>query len=308
MEQETPTLLRSQPDPYKDSQHWTERFHRPYNADMNARPFIKMHGLGNDFVVLDGRTTRITVDARLVQAIANRRTGIGCDQVIILEPSDQADLFMRIYNSDGSEVEACGNAARCVAQLIRQETGAENILLETTVNILRASVITNELIAIDMGRPRLSWHEIPLSRQQDTLHIPLEEGSLSDPTAVNLGNPHATFFVDDVSAVPLEDLGPKLEINPIFPKHANIGVAQIISRGKIRLRVWERGAGLTLACGTGACAALVAAHRRQLCSRNVEVQLDGGTLKIRWQDDDHVIMTGTASTAFAGEIDLALLP
>jgi len=275
---------------------------------MSARPFIKMHGLGNDFVVLDGRTTGITVDAKLVQAISNRRTGIGCDQVILLEVSDRADLFMRIYNSDGSEVEACGNAARCVAQLITQETGAENILLETTADILRANAISNELIEIDMGKPRLAWHEIPLSTQQDTLHIPLEEGSLSDPTAVNLGNPHATFFVDDISVVPLENLGPKLEINPIFPERANIGVAQIINRSKIRLRVWERGAGLTLACGTGACAALVAAHRRQLCSRNVEVQLDGGILKIQWQDNDHVIMTGPASTAFAGEIDLDLLP
>ena len=275
---------------------------------MSARPFIKMHGLGNDFVVLDGRTTGITVDAKLVQAISNRRTGIGCDQVILLEVSDRADLFMRIYNSDGSEVEACGNAARCVAQLITQETGAENILLETTADILRANAISNELIAIDMGKPRLAWHEIPLSKQHDTLHIPLEEGSLSDPTAVNLGNPHATFFVDDISAVPLEELGPKLEINPIFPEQANIGVAQIINRSNIRLRVWERGAGLTLACGTGACAALVAAHRRQLCSRNVEVQLDGGILKIQWQDNDHVIMTGAATTAFAGEIDFTLLP
>ena len=275
---------------------------------MNARPFIKMHGLGNDFVVLDGRTTPISVDAKLVKAIADRRTGIGCDQVIILEPSEQADLFMRIHNSDGSEVEACGNAARCVARLIMQETGAENALLETTVDILRASTITNELIAIDMGKPRLAWHEIPLSRQQDTLHIPLEEGSLSDPTAVNVGNPHAIFFVDDVATVPLEYLGPKLEIDPIFPNHANIGVAQIISRDKIRLRVWERGAGLTLACGTGACAALVAAHRRKLSSRKVEVQLDGGTLQIEWKEDNHVIMTGTASTAFVGELDLSLLP
>ena len=274
---------------------------------MNVHPFIKMHGLGNDFVVLDGRTTRISVDTGLVQAIADRRTGVGCDQVIILEPSDQADIFMRIYNSDGSEVEACGNAARCAAQLITQETGTTNVLLETKVDILRASAIPNGLIEIDMGKPRLAWHEIPLSSQQNTLHMPLDEGSLSNPVAVNVGNPHATFFVDDISTVPLEDLGPKLEINPIFPERANIGVAQIISRDKIRLRVWERGAGLTLACGTGACAALVAAHRRQLCSRNVEVQLDGGTLKIRWQDDDHVIMTGTASTAFTGEIDFALL-
>ena len=274
---------------------------------MTARRFIKMHGLGNDFVVLDGRVTPISLSTKQALAIANRRTGIGCDQIITLEPSEKADLYMRIHNSDGGEVEACGNAARCVARLVMQEQDTDSVLLETAVDVLRASATLDEQVTIDMGPPRLDWREIPLASPHDTLHIPLKKGPLSDPAAVNMGNPHAVFFVDDVTSVPLDSLGPNLEINPIFPDRVNIGVAQIIDRNKIRLRVWKRGAGLTLACGTGACAALVAAHQRKLCDREAEIQLDGGVLQIQWQDNNHIMMTGPALTAFVGEIDSSLL-
>ena len=275
---------------------------------MTIRSFTKMHGLGNDFVVLDARVAPIHLSANQARAIADRRTGIGCDQIITLKPSDKADLFMRIQNSDGSEAEACGNAARCVALLTIRENDSDGAFLETAVNTLHATTTSDGLIAIDMGIPRFSWQDIPLATPEDTLHVKLVRGSLSDPAAVNLGNPHVVFFVDDVSSVPIERLGPSLETDPIFPKHANIGVASIIDpRGKIRLRVWERGAGLTLACGTGACAALVAAHRRGICDREAEVLLDGGKLYIRWQENDHVIMTGPATITFVGEIEASLL-
>ena len=275
---------------------------------MTIRSFTKMHGLGNDFVVLDARVSPMHLSADQARAIADRRTGIGCDQIITLKPSDKADLFMRIQNSDGSEAEACGNAARCVALLTIRENDSDGALLETAVDTLHATTTSDGLIAIDMGIPRFSWQDIPLARPEDTLHVKLVRGSLSDPAAVNLGNPHVVFFVDDVSSVPIEKLGPSLETDPIFPQHANIGVASIIDpRGKIRLRVWERGAGLTLACGTGACAALVAAHRRGICEREAEVLLDGGKLYIRWQENDHVIMTGPATITFVGEIEASLL-
>lgn len=275
---------------------------------MTIRSFTKMHGLGNDFVVLDARVSPMHLSADQARAIADRRTGIGCDQIITLKPSDKADLFMRIQNSDGSEAEACGNAARCVALLTIRENDSDGALLETAVDTLHATTTSDGLIAIDMGIPRFSWQDIPLATPEDTLHVKLVRGSLSDPAAVNLGNPHVVFFVDDVSSVPIEKLGPSLETDPIFPQHANIGVASIIDpRGKIRLRVWERGAGLTLACGTGACAALVAAHRRGICEREAEVLLDGGKLYIRWQENDHVIMTGPATITFVGEIEASLL-
>ncbi len=275
---------------------------------MTIRSFTKMHGLGNDFVVLDARVSPMHLSADQARAIADRRTGIGCDQIITLKPSDKADLFMRIQNSDGSEAEACGNAARCVALLTIRENDSDGALLETAVDTLHATTTSDGLIAIDMGIPRFSWQDIPLATPEDTLHVKLVRGSLSDPAAVNLGNPHVVFFVDDVSSVPIEKLGPSLETDPIFPQHANIGVASIIDpRGKIRLRVWERGAGLTLACGTGACAALVTAHRRGICEREAEVLLDGGKLYIRWQENDHVIMTGPATITFVGEIEASLL-
>ena len=272
-------------------------------------PFIKMHGLGNDFVVIDARAGGILVDAAQARAIADRRTGIGCDQLILIEPprAKAADAFMRIRNPDGSEAEACGNATRCVAHLLMGELGTDQAVVETVAGLLDAEALGDGRISVDMGLARLDWREIPLAEACDTLHVPLALGPVSDPVATNIGNPHATFFVPDVAAIAVADLGPVLERHPMFPERANIGFAQILSRGRLRLRMWERAAGITLACGSGACAALVAAHRRGLTDRRAEVVLDGGTLEIEWLRDGHVLMTGPVATAFHGTIDPSLL-
>jgi diaminopimelate epimerase len=277
---------------------------------MRGTPFVKMHGLGNDFVVFDARAHAIALDDRQAAAIAARHTGIGCDQLIVIEqPRDShAAALLRIRNADGGEVEACGNAARCIGALLMRESGKDSITLETAAGLIEARAAGPDRVAVDMGKPRWSWRDIPLSRDCDTDHLPLSLGPLSDAAATSMGNPHATFFVNDVAAVDLADLGPALEHDPLFPKRANIGVAQVISRAQIRLRVWERGAGLTPACGTGACAALVAAHRRGLASRRAEIMADGGPLMIEWRADDHVLMTGPVAVSFSGAIDPSLLP
>jgi diaminopimelate epimerase len=276
---------------------------------MGKVPFFKMHGLGNDFVVLDLRRTALSVGAKGVSALADRRTGIGCDQLILLEPPRHpaARVLMRIRNADGSEAEACGNATRCIADLLYRETGDPHARIETIVGLLEAEVLTDGRIAVDMGPARSSWREIPLARAMDTDHVRLSVGPLSDPVCTNIGNPHATFFVDHVEGVDLAALGPSLEHDPLFPERANIGVAAIRDRSHIRLRVWERGAGITSACGSGACAALVAAHRRGLAGRCGSVELDGGTLDIAWREDGHVIMTGPATVSFEGTFDADLL-
>jgi diaminopimelate epimerase len=268
-----------------------------------------MHGLGNDFVVLDGRAAPIALDAVKARAIADRRTGIGCDQIITLEPSAKADAFMRVHNSDGSESAACGNGARCVAALLMNEKESDNVLIDSAAGILRAGAVDGDAtrVYVDMGEPRLDWAEIPLAEERDTLHVGLTRGPLSDPVVVNMGNPHAVFFVDDADAVELDRLGPELEHDPLFPERANIEVVTVKDRGHIRLRVWERGVGITRACGTGACAGAVAAHRRGLTGRQVAVLLDGGRLDITWREDGHVILSGPAATSFAGETDASLL-
>jgi diaminopimelate epimerase len=276
---------------------------------MGTVPFFKMHGLGNDFVVLDLRRTALSVGAKGVSALADRRTGIGCDQLILLEPPRHpaARVLMRIRNADGSEAEACGNATRCIADLLYRETGDPHARIETIAGLLEAEVLTDGRIAVDMGPARSGWREIPLARAMDTDHVQLSVGPLSDPVCTNIGNPHATFFVDHVEGVDLAALGPSLEHNPLFPERANVGVAAIRDRSHIRLRVWERGAGITSACGSGACAALVAAHRRGLAGRCGSVELDGGTLDIAWREDGHVIMTGPATVSFEGTFDADLL-
>jgi len=275
-----------------------------------ATNFIKMHGLGNDFVVLDGRAHPISLDDKSAAAIAARHTGVGCDQLIVIEKpkTKGAEAFLRIRNADGGEVEACGNAARCLGFLLMRENGKDSIILETLAGLVEARNAGKNLVAVDMGKPRWSWRDIPLARDCDTDHLPLALGPLSDAVATSMGNPHATFFVQDMAAVDIASLGPKLEHDPLFPKRANIGVAQVISPEKIRLRVWERGAGLTPACGTGACAALVAAHRRGLASRKAEIIADGGSLTIEWRADDHVLMTGPVAVSFTGALDPSLLP
>mgnify|MGYP002630665670 CR=1 FL=1 len=276
---------------------------------MSNLHFTKMHGLGNDFVILDARRDAIVLDAAGARAIADRHTGVGCDQLILIErPEDaNADAFMRIHNADGGEVAACGNAARCVAALLMAETGQDNVRIQTRAGMLTANAMDDGWVTVDMGMPGLKWNEIPLAGDQDTLSLPIGAGPLMQPTAVSMGNPHAVFFVDDAEKIDLANLGPGLEHDPMFPERANIGVAQVTGKDQLRLRVWERGAGITLACGTGACAAAVAAHRRELTGRTVTVMLDGGTLEIHWRDDGRVMMTGPVATSFAGELDLSAL-
>jgi diaminopimelate epimerase len=276
---------------------------------MDKIPFLKMHGLGNDFVVLDGRRTRIAVDATAARALADRRTGIGCDQVILLEPPRHpgAQVLMRIHNPDGGEAEACGNATRCVADLLRRETGNPRVRIETIAGLLEAKALPDGRISVDMGPARTSWHEIPLGRAMDTGRVELSLGPLAAPVCTNIGNPHATFFVDDAEAIDLAALGPVLEHHPLFPQRANIGVAAVRDRKNIRLRMWERGAGITRACGSGACAALVAAHRRGFAERQATVVLDGGVLDIAWREDGHVVMIGPVALSFEGVFDSGLL-
>jgi diaminopimelate epimerase len=277
---------------------------------MNGRHFIKMHGLGNDFVVLDRRAGGHKLDSALARAVADRHVGVGCDQVIVIEPSETgvADAAMRIFNADGSEVAACGNATRCVATLLFRERNTDHVTIETGAGLLDAAAAPGGLVTVDMGPVRTEWREIPVAEALDTLHMGIVEGALRDPVGVNVGNPHAVFFVDDVEKIALDKVGPKLERHRLFPERANIGVAQVISKTRLRLRVWERGTGITLACGTGACAAVVAASRRNLAGRKVEVVVDGGLLLIEWADDNHVLMTGPAATSFTGDLDPALMP
>jgi diaminopimelate epimerase len=276
---------------------------------MGRIPFLKMHGLGNDFVVLDARRESFALGAAAARALADRHTGVGCDQVIMLEPpsNSAAAAAMRIRNADGSEAEACGNAARCVAWLLLRETDDARLRLETAGGLLVAERRPDGRIAVDMGRPRTLWHQIPLARAMDTLFVALSCGPLATPVCTNCGNPHATFFVDDADEVDLAALGPVLERDPLFPQRANIGVASVRRREHLRLRVWERGAGITRACGSGACAAVVAAHRRGLVERRATVELDGGSLEVAWREDGHVIMSGPAVLSFEGSFDASRL-
>ncbi len=279
---------------------------------MVSKPFIKMHGLGNDFVVLDARAGAVRLGAEQARAIADRRTGVGCDQVIVIEPSTRADAFMRIRNADGGEVSACGNAMRCVAAMIMAENGSGRAVIETLAGLQVANDAGNGLVSVDMGEPALGWQQIPLARAMDTLHLDLSIGPasapvLSDPVAVNMGNPHAIFFVDDAEAIDLATVGPMIENHPLFPERANVSIAETRAKGAIRLRVWERGTGITSACGTAACAVVVAAHRRGLAGRAADIVLDGGTLHSAWREDDHVVMTGPVATSFVGTLSPELL-
>jgi diaminopimelate epimerase len=280
---------------------------------MNARPFVKMHGLGNDVVIVDARAAAFPLDAAAARWIADRRRGVGCDQIVVIEPpanpriksEDRADVFLRFYNADGGEAEACGNGTRCAAALLMGGSGARQITMETLAGRLAGSRAADGRVSVDMGPAKTEWREIPLARACDTLHLDLSLGPLNDPVAVNMGNPHAVFFVPDVAAIDIEALGPKLEHDPLFPERANIGIAQLTGPDRLRLRVWERGAGLTLACGSGACAAAVAAVRRGLTGRTVTLDLDGGPIEITWREaDGHVLMTGPVATAFTGTLDL----
>lgn len=265
---------------------------------MASRPFIKMHGLGNDFLVLDARQTPVALTAQQVRNLANRHTGIGFDQLILIEPSREADARLRFWNSDGGEVAACGNGSRAAAALLgghkRLETGGGLLVADASAGGAE----------VDMGLPRFGWDAVPLAYAMDTLRLPLAWEELEAPVALSVGNPHVVFFVPDAATVPLERLGPMIEHDPVFPERVNVGVAQMVGRAAMTLRVWERGAGLTLACGTGAVAAVAAAQARGLADARVTVTLPGGTLIVSRREDGHLLLAGPAVIAFTGEVEL----
>ncbi len=295
--------------------------------------FIKMHGLGNDFVILDLRDGTAAPAPAKIAEIANRKTGIGCDQLIILAPkrNPEAALFMDIYNQDGSGAEACGNATRCVASLLMSETGDDMVVIETVSGTLPCWKEPDGRITADMGEPKFGWKDIPVSHECDTLNLPLYldlnpspdladarspspsgrggrgeaergEGLRSQPVGVNVGNPHAVFFVDNVEKLDVQKIGPRFESDKLFPNKINVEFVEVRSPTELRMRVWERNAGETHACGSGACATLVAAVRRGLADRKADIVLDGGTLSIHWRDDNHVLMTGAAAHVFDGTL------
>ncbi|MEA3057243.1 MAG: diaminopimelate epimerase [Sphingomonadales bacterium] len=263
------------------------------------RQFHKMHGLGNDFVIVDARSDPFAVTPALARAIADRRTGVGCDQLIVLEPSDGADLRMRIWNSDGGEVESCGNATRCVVQL----TGATSI--DTAGGLLTGENLGAE-VEVGIGEPRFGWDEIPLAYAMDTTALPMAWDALDHPFAVNVGNPHLVFFVADAREIPLDELGPRIGNDPAFPERINVNVATYVD-GRLKLRTFERGAGETLACGTGACASAVAAIATRRAQSPVRVDMTGGSLTIEWAPGQPIRMRGAATHVFSGELDLEAL-
>lgn len=259
--------------------------------------FAKMHGLGNDFVVIDGRDAPVDITASRARAIADRHTGIGCDQLILVGGSDTADVSMRIFNADGSEVEACGNATRCIPLFLGRD-----VTISTQAGLLDAR-LAGDGASVDMGAPRFEWDAIPLAYAMDTYSMPASWEDLPAPAAVNVGNPHVIFFVNDLGAVETDRLGHLIEHDPLFPARVNVNFAQMLSDRHIHLIVWERGAGLTQACGTGACATAVAAIRQGLATGPVTVSLPGGDLLIDWKPGGHIQMTGPATFVFSGEAD-----
>jgi len=263
------------------------------------RAFDKMHGLGNDFVIVDARQEPFDVTPALARAIADRRTGVGCDQLIVLEQSDSADLKMRIWNSDGGEVESCGNATRCVVQL----TGARRI--DSDGGLLEGEDLGAE-VEVRIGEPRFGWDEIPLAYPMDTTALPMAWDGLEQPFAVNVGNPHLVFFVPDARDVPLDVLGPRIENDPAFPERINLNVATCV-HDRLKLRTFERGAGETLACGTGACASAVAAIATKRATSPVSVDMTGGSLEVSWAPGETIRMRGAAAHVFSGELDLDAL-
>jgi len=264
-----------------------------------TRTFHKMHGLGNDFVIFDAREDPLAMDEALARAVADRRTGIGCDQLILLEPSTVADLRMRIWNHDGIEVESCGNASRCVVALTQAKT------IETGGGMVTGTEQDGD-VEVTLGEPRFGWEEVPLSYAMPTNPMPMAWGELRNPVALSVGNPHLVFFVENADSIDLDELGPRIEHDPVFPERVNVNVAETRGDG-IRLRTWERGAGLTRACGTGACATAVAAILAKRVSSPVKVSMPGGNLTIAWAPGEPVRMKGGATYVFRGEIDLEAL-
>ena len=276
---------------------------------MSGLNFIKMHGLGNDFVVLDGRERLPALTEPVVRAIADRHIGVGCDQLIVLEQptNGAADVFMRIYNADGSQSGACGNATRCIGNMIMGEIGRAHATIETTAGLLAITQAGEGMVSVDMGPVNNAWNEIPLSHRVDTLNLPVTVEGLPEPVAINVGNPHMVFFVEDASIAPIDTLGHELEYHPLFPQRTNVQMAEVLSYDRIRLKTWERGAGRTMASGSSACATLAAAHRRGLTGRSAEIIMDGGSLLINWREDNHITQTGPSSISFSGVLDASLL-
>lgn len=278
---------------------------------LSGIPFRKMHGLGNDFVVIDARAATSPLGPADFARIADRRFGIGCDQLILLEPAGDADATMRIFNPDGGEVGACGNATRCIGALLAAEKGGNRATIRTRAGLLRAE-IASDLVAVDMGLPELDWAKIPLAAPVDTARVPLDVSTI-DPalpswfSAVSMGNPHAIFFVKNAMAHDLDAIGPRLETHPIFPEKANISLVEPVGPNHFRVRVWERAAGATLACGTAACAVAVAAARLGMAAGDIRVSLPGGDLVIARSPEGRVIMRGPVATSFSGVIDPSLL-
>ena len=265
-----------------------------YSDQTPGLPFMKMHGLGNDFVVFDARAQAIDVTPAMAQAIGHRQFGVGFDQLAVITRGT-GDAHLTFYNSDGSLSAACGNATRCIARYLMDDTGRDSLHLTTARGDLAAKDAGGGLTSVNMGHPQLNWDEVPLAREIDTLHLPID----GDPVATGMGNPHCTFFVDDAEAVDLSELGPRAEHDPLYPERTNVQVAQIVGPDHIRMRVWERGVGVTLASGSSSCATAVAAARRGLTGRAVRIDLDGGTLHIDWREDG-VWMTGPTAHVFSG--------
>jgi diaminopimelate epimerase len=252
--------------------------------------FLKMHGLGNDFVILDQRSGKKALSPERIRHITDRHFGVGCDQLIVMEPSQKGDVFMRIYNSDGSEAEACGNATRCIAHLFMKEKGTEKCTVETVAGLLPCRAIGDQ-VEVDMGKPL------------DVDELDLRGGGVADPVYVNMGNPHCVFFVEDAEDIVLETVGRQYENHPHFPNRTNVEFAHLDENGALRLRVWERGAGVTLACGSGACATMVAAAHRNITGRKAKIVMDGGALQMEWREsDNHVLMTGPVAYVFEGDL------
>ena len=275
-----------------------------------TRPFVKMNGAGNDFVVVNALETPFSPSEDQVRALADRATGEGFDQLIAIEPSDTADAFMRVWNADGSRVQTCGNALRCVGWLLMEANGSDHVVVDTAAGPIVATRAGDHKVTVDMGRPRLDWSEVPLAEAMDTRGIELQLGPIDDPVlhtpgAVSMGNPHVVFFTDRQDDGFVVASGSLVEHHPLFPQGVNVGFAKVLDRDRIRLRVWERGAGLTRACGTGACAALVASARRGLTDRRATVAVDGGELVIDWDEaTDHVLMTGPVEIERTGVLSI----
>ncbi|HUD96125.1 MAG TPA: diaminopimelate epimerase [Woeseiaceae bacterium] len=276
----------------------------PLTDDSSGRPFLKMHGLRNHFIVVDARETPYRPPAAAIVQLCDPQAGIGADQLVVIEPTGgRAAAFVRFWNVDGREVEACGNATRCVAWLLLEELGANIVILETRAGLLDCRRIAPLRVSTVMGRIRTGWRDIPLASERDTLHLDVEEGPLRDAVALNIGNPHIVFFVDDLDAVDLGTLAPPIQNNPLFPQQVNVGAAQMMAEDRMRLRVYERGAGLTMACGSGACVAHFAALSRGLTdSRRMTVELPGGELDIEVLADGSAVMTGPVAISFSGRL------